>query len=104
MTIFPPIHYKWARFERYWSSLKGLSTDLECVIFKSDASCSFWNKADYESIKQGNPLMRFVTIYTIHQNKSFLFHFSVYRVILCSKFGAFKGHCLSKVHILRVVN
>ena len=52
--------------------MTGLSTDLECVILKSNASCSFWNKADYESIKQGNPLMIFVTIYTIHQNKSFL--------------------------------
>ncbi|XP_068685582.1 fibroblast growth factor receptor 3-like isoform X1 [Montipora foliosa] len=39
-------------FERYWSSLKGLSADLECIIFKSNASCSFWDKADYESIKQ----------------------------------------------------
>ena len=54
MAVFLRIHYKWARFERYWSSLKGLSTDLECVIFKRKASCSFWNKADYESIKQGN--------------------------------------------------
>ena len=52
--------------------MTGLTTDLECVIFN-----------------QGNPLMIFVTIYTIHQNKSFLFHFSVYRVILCSKFGAY---------------
>ena len=47
----------WARFEIYRSSLKGLSTELECLIFKSNASCSFCNKADYESIKQGNPLM-----------------------------------------------
>ncbi|XP_068734050.1 fibroblast growth factor receptor 3-like isoform X1 [Montipora capricornis] len=39
-------------FERYWSSSKGLSADLECIIFKSNASCSFWDKADYESIKQ----------------------------------------------------
>ena len=97
MTIFPRIHYKWARFEIYRSSLKGLSTELECLIFKSNALCSFWNKADYESIKQGNPLMILnVTIYRIHQNKSFKFFF----ISPCTD----KGHCLSKVHILRVVN
>ena len=57
---FLRIHFKRVRFERYWSSLKGLSADLECIIFKSNATCSFWNKADYERIKQGNPLQKFI--------------------------------------------
>ena len=61
--------------------IEGLSAHLECVVFKSNASTfSFWNKANYERMKQGN-LMIFLTIYRIHQNKSFLFHFSLYRVI-----------------------
>ena len=46
------------RFERYWSSLKGLSADLECVIFQSNASCSFWNKADYETQRASNKVIR----------------------------------------------
>ena len=45
-----PINPK-TNVERYWYSLGGYSADLECVIFKSDASCSFWNKADHERIK-----------------------------------------------------
>ena len=33
--------------------LKGLSADLECAIFNSNGSCSFWNKADCKRIKRG---------------------------------------------------
>ena len=76
--------------------MKGLSTELECVIFKSNASCSFWNKADYESIKQGNPLIlmsQSIEYIRIKALNSFSF--------LCVQI---KDICLSKVHILRVVN
>ena len=64
--------------------MKGLSTELECVIFKSNASCSFWNKADYESIKQGNPLILMSQSIEYIRIKSFKFFF----ISLCTD----KGH------------
>ena len=43
--------------------IEGLSAHLECVVFKSNASTfSFWNRGDYEHMKQGN-LMIFRRIY-----------------------------------------